>query len=94
MNTIITMVTIGIINAVFVALITYFVTSLSHKNVVKTLVKEMISIHNKIHHQIPVVKQIEHHENSCIARKDFTVIRSALIFIVTKQGGNPNDLGL
>lgn len=41
-----------------------------------------------------IEKKIERHEKKCIAPKNVMAIKTALIFLVTKQDGNLKDLGL
>lgn len=94
MNHTITMLLIGIISASFGVLITYFVTSLSQAKLVKTLTKEMVYIHEKIHHKKPTDVLIDKHKKDCKANNDFSLLQSAIIFLVTKQGGNLRELGL
>ena len=63
--------------------------------------KEQIDKHEDIHHMESMGARIDKHTQNCGARSDvvsirdeMAVIKSALIFLVAKQNGNPKELGL
>lgn len=41
-----------------------------------------------------VQAMIDKHQDECIARRDIQVIKSAIVWLVTKNGGKLSDLGL
>lgn len=89
---------IAIIASVFSTLVTFLVSSLSSRYLLKKMVQEEIKHHNEVFHQDSMYEYVEteikKHETECIAHKDFDAIKRALIFLVTKQNGSPMELGL
>lgn len=85
---------VGLICMVMGALISFFITTLSQRKLLNTIAKEITGVHEKIHHKVPVIEEIKQHKESCPAQKDYSSVKAALIFLVTKQDGNINDLGL
>lgn len=75
-------------------LITFFFTSFFRKSEAEVTSKKMIKEHEEMHHKKTVEDLIHEHQCSCGAPKDTVKITKALIYIVVKLGGDPNDLGL
>lgn len=85
---------IGLISMITGALLSYFITTLSQQNMINKIAKSITDVHEKVHHQKPVQDLIVTHKSDCEASKNLPAIRSALIFLVTKQGGDIRDLGI
>lgn len=90
-----------VITAIISALITYFITSLAGNSSSKKQIKEAIENHEKLWHQDSMYKyvdiQLKEHVSSCGiegVKDELSAMRSALIFLVLKQGGNPKDFNL
>ena len=86
-------------------IITFYFTTRSNIKRFNLEIDAAISIHNKIYHESTVYSIIEKfmdkHILTCEASKCLPEIKElqinmkgALIFLVTKAGGNPSDLGL
>lgn len=87
-------ITMTITGAVVGALVTFVVTTLHTRSIQKAIAREITDNHEAIHHKIPVIKQIKEHNNTCPAANDHKAVRTALIFLVSKAGGDLQDLGL
>lgn len=103
---------VAILAAVFSALITYFIRSVSEKSKVEELtiaikasIEGAIKHHEEVYHRdevVAIVKEgIREHERHCIAPGKLEIIfdklechNTALAFLVSKNGGNPKELGL
>jgi len=85
---------VGLVCIIMGALLTFFITTLSQRNLFNKIAKDITNVHERIHHNIPIKKAIIEHESKCQAHKEISSIKSALIFLVVKQGGNIKDLGL
>jgi len=83
-----------LITGAITALLTYFVTSLTQKAVIKSIVESAILVHEKIHHNQDTNKRLSDHIINCTAIKKVDKIERALIYIVSNLGGNPKELGL
>jgi len=76
------------------ALISYFVTTMAQRNVITRLAKDVIINHEKEHHKESVIELIEKYENNCEAKRGYHALHTGIVFLVTKEGGNLQDLGL
>lgn len=96
---------IAILSALFSSLITYFVRTVSISKIIKTSIEEAIFQHEKVFHKDEVVsivkEEISNHEKHCQAPEKLEIIfksletqKTALIFLVSQNGGNPKNLGL
>lgn len=112
MQSFITTILVAILAAVFSALTTYFIRSVSEKRTLdnltialKTNIDNSIKHHEEVYHRdevVAIVKEgIREHERHCIAPRKLEIIfnklechNTALAFLVSKNGGNPKELGL
>ena len=76
------------------ALISYFVTTLTTRNIQKAIAKEITLTHEQVHHQKSIDSKIDKHIKNCPSAKDHDAVRTSLIFLVDKAGGNLHELGL
>lgn len=95
----------GCLCTIISALVVFFVVTVSNKEKMNDMiVDKMIEntrVHNAIKHQYPVTQLIDEHKKDCVAnseiievKESIIVMRTALIFLVRKAGGEPKDLGL
>lgn len=92
---------IGVLCLIIGGLVSYFFTTILNRKIFKETVSEAITIHTKIDHKDSPSKLIRVHESSCNARnnieeikKTVLVVKTAVIFLVNKAGGDPRNLGL
>ena len=76
------------------ALISYFVTTLTTRNIQKAIAKEITLTHEQVHHKKAFDHMIDKHMTDCPSAKDHDAVRTSLIFLVDKAGGNLHELGL
>lgn len=81
-------------SVVITFLSTYFVTSLINRGSIKMAIEEYKKEHEKNHHQLTPERAVQHHIDTCKAANEYNKITKALVYIVTKLGGNPLELGL
>jgi hypothetical protein len=86
-------------------LVTFFFSVLIGRRTMDDSVHSSIRQHEAVHHQEKVREVVEHvvskHANDCPAPEDIRevkfdiqTVKTALIFLVAKQGGNPAEMGL
>jgi hypothetical protein len=86
------------IAALFTALLTFTITTLSNRKMFKEMVFEALKSHEDKLHQDSmyqyVKSEINEHTENCPASRRFIAVERAMIFLVSKAGGNPKDFGL
>lgn len=73
-----------VVSTVFGALLSFFITTLSHKSATKTIALEVVKV------------ALTNHELECnkTTKNEIHKLTKAMVFIVSEMGGNPNDYGL
>lgn len=95
----------GCLCTIISALVVFFIVTVGNKEKMHDIVIDKITentrVHNAIKHQYPVIQLIDEHKKDCIAnseiievKESIIVMRTALIFLVRKAGGEPKDIGL
>lgn len=94
MSPILIQIMVGAFSASIGALITFFVVTATTKNMQKVIANEIVTTHEKIHHQIKIQDILDAHEKNCPARKDYKAMRDGIVFLVLQANGNIKELGL
>jgi len=102
---IVTSILAGAIITLISVLITFFITSISNKEIfskkIIESIKESMSLHLLISHKESAVDLIKEHIKECEAcqdirgiKEDLLILKMGLKYLVEKLGGNPKDIGL
>lgn len=83
-----------LITGAITALLTFFITSITQKTAIKSIVDTAVMTHEKIHHSKDTEKMLVDHIANCQAINKVDRMEKALIYIVTNLGGDPKELGL
>lgn len=94
-----------ILTIVITSIIAFYFTTRSNIKRFNMEINEAFEVHKKIYHESSVYtvidKVMEKHTDNCEAlnclpeiKESQVVMKGALIFLVTKAGGNPGDLKL
>jgi len=102
---IVTSILAGAIITLISILVTFFITTISNKDIfskkIIESIRESMSLHLLISHKDSAVDLIKEHAKECEAcqdirniKEDLLILKMGLKYLVENSGGNPKDIGL